>query len=374
MRRLCILAPLALFLATGCGHVVARPTVMARAERLGRSPASIEAARLAPEAYASAEKLRRDAEGAYLGGDPVGAQILSEHAIAAYEHALVLARLARASESARRTGAQLASAERSLAQIEEELGRTTASSNDIEARIKVARDAVPLAPVGRADWGRDHARLAASRSLGLDSTLLCAAARMLAPATSGLEQAEAAAADLQRRLVERPSPAPIELAMRARAGCLAALAGARRQASATSSVGKADMLLSELSAIGASLEGLEPQRDERGVIVTLRSPSDGTGLAPRLAEPIRAIAGVAKAHPDFPILVVVHGASGRKDEIAREHVQGGLVAKALADAGASPDRVEVREAGAAHLVVSPKSPSAGERNGRIEIVFVDPGG
>src|SRR5882757_9423847 len=58
-----------------------------------RSPAAQTAASLAPEAFAHAEKIRRQADEAYQQGDLSGAQVLAEHAVAAYQHALVLARI-----------------------------------------------------------------------------------------------------------------------------------------------------------------------------------------------------------------------------------------------------------------------------------------
>jgi hypothetical protein len=357
--------------AAGCGHAAMRPTAMAQADTLRQTPASIEAARLAPQAYANAEKIRREAERAYESGDPAGAQILSEHAIAAYEHALVLGRLARAADSVRRTSASLASAERSLSEVEEELARATASFSDIEARIKVVRDALPLTPVGRADAGRDQARLAASRSLGLDARLMCAAAKMLAPQTPGIDQAQAAVDELDRRIAAHPFPAPIDLAMRARAGCLSVLVRARRPGGATSSIGKADALLSDLSSEGARVPGIDPLRDERGVVVTLRGVSDPTG---RAHEPIATLARLAQAHPEFPVQVVVHGQSSRADEIARQRALGAAIAKTMQDGGVAPGRLEVQAAGAAHPVIAPRTPAAAERNSRVEIVFVDPGG
>jgi hypothetical protein len=372
MRRTVIGALFALFLATGCGHVAVRPTAMAQAENLRQTPAAQDAARLAPQAYASAQKLQRDAERAYDAGDPTGAEILSEHAIAAYEHALALARLSRASDSARRAGASLSAANRSLAEIEEELSRATASFNDIETRLKTIHDAMPLASVGRADWGRDQARLSASRSLGLDARLLCAAARMLKSEVAGLGEAQAAVEDLERRLAVRPNPAPIDPAMRARAACLGVLVRARREAGATSSTGKADELLSDLSSEGARLGGIETMRDERGVIVTLRGLSGAAGLGQPLAEPLRTLARIAASRPDFPVQIVVHGQSSRPEEMARERTLGQVVSKSLANAGAPPERLEVQAAGAAHPVAA--SGAATDRNSRVEIVFVDPGG
>ena len=367
-------APLALLAAAGCTSQTIRPPAMAEANRLGQAPSLQAAAQLAPEAYASARKLQRAAERSYRDGDLGAAQFLSENAIAAYEHALVLTRLARANVAAGQARASLAAAEQTLAHIEEEYQRITALSDDLEMRIKVVREAVPTAQVGPGTPARDQARLVASRSLALDAKLLCAAAKMLAPDVAGLAEAQASVDDLERRLSARPHPAPIESAMRTRAGCLSVLTVARRPAGATSSIGRADELLSQVSAMAAQIDPaqaeLSPLRDERGVVVTLRGPA----LAQREAEQIRALGRVAQAHPEFPVQVVVHGRATSKDDLARQRAQGDRIARALVEAGARAERVQVQEAGTAHPLAAAGSASAAERNERTEIVFVDPGG
>src|SRR5439155_1677628 len=160
---------------------------MVEADVVRRAPAAQTAASLAPEAFAHAEKIRREAEDAYQNGDLSGAEILGERALAAYQHALVLARIAFASDTANR------------------------------ARV------------------------------------------------------------------------------------------ARRPAGATSSVGKSDELLSEVSAMG----GLSPMRDDRGVVVTLRELFAASQLTREGRDRLVALGRVAQSHADFPVQVVVH-ATGAK--------------------------------------------------------------
>jgi outer membrane protein OmpA-like peptidoglycan-associated protein len=323
---------------------------------------------LAPEAMAHADKLRRDAETAYGNGDLAGAQILSERAIVAYQHALVLVRVARATDTANRARLALQAAEQTLAQVEGEQKRVSAQADDIELRIKVIKDAVPLAATGPGDPAREQSRLTSSRSLALDARLLCGAARMLAPETPALTEAQATSEELDKRLAAGPRVAPIETAMRARSQCLSALTTARRTAAAASSVGKSDQLLAELSAMGS----LAPTRDDRGVVVTVRNVFGGADLTSNGREQIGALGRVAQAHPDFPVQVVVHSAA--KGKTADERKKGDVVAKALSEAGAKGDRVAVEAAGAAHPVLDPSTTRNPTRSERIEIIFVDPGG
>jgi hypothetical protein len=349
---------------------------MAEAESVRQSSAAQTAAALAPEAFAHAEKLRRDAEAAYQSGDLSGAQMLAERALAAYQHELVLARIARASETANRATLALRASEQSLAQSDGEQRRVSAQADDLEMRIKVIKDANPIVSAGPTDGAREIARLSAARSLGLDARLLCAAARMLAPETPSLAAAQQVVADLDKRLSTQPRPAPIEAAMRARAQCLAVLTAARRPAGNTSSLGKSDQLLSELSAVG----GLSPVRDDRGVVVTLRKIFAADQLSKEGREQVEALGRVAQAHAEFPLQVVVHaagsksGAGAGKGPALPDRQRGETIAKVLSDAGAASDRILVEAAGTAHPAIDPTIASDPGRNERIEIIFVDPGG
>jgi outer membrane protein OmpA-like peptidoglycan-associated protein len=345
---------------------------MADADRV-RAGAATQATELAPEAMAHADKLRRDAENAYASGDLAGAQILSERAIVAYQHALVLVRVARATDIANRAGLALQAAEQTLAQTEGEQKRVSAQADDVELRIKVIKDAVPLAATGPGDPAREQARMASSRSLALDARLLCGAARMLAPESPALTEARATSEELDKRLSTGPRIAPIETAMRARSQCLTALTVARRTAGATSSIGKSDQLLAELSTMG----GLAPMRDDRGVVVTVRNVFEAAQLTSDAREQLGALGRVAQAHPDFPVQVVVHstGAKGKTAQSREdERKRGDTVAKALAEGGAPSERIAVEAAGSAHPVLDPGVSKNPQRSERIEIIFVDPGG
>jgi outer membrane protein OmpA-like peptidoglycan-associated protein len=339
---------------------------------VGATPGGKTAATIAPEAYAHAEKLRADAEIAYRNGDRIAAQTLAERAIAAYQHALVLSRVAIAAETTNRARLVLEQAEQSLAQHEAEYKRISAHADDLELRVNVIKDAMPIMPVGPSDGPREAARWSAARSLALDARLLCVGARMLAANAQGLVEAQAALADLDRRMQGQARPAPVEPAMRCRAQCLAALTAARRSVSATSTVGRSDELLAELSAMGS----LAPLRDDRGVGVTLRGLFAEGQLTKEGKERLEALGRVAKAHPDFPVQVVVHAAAGRRgrEDLTEGRQRGDTVAQALMRGGATEEKIWIEPAGSAHPVLDPPLTRDVRRNERVEIIFVDPGG
>jgi hypothetical protein len=342
---------------------------MAEAARVGQTPSAREASELAPDAIAHAEKLRRDAEAAYAADDLAGANLLSERAIVAYEHAAVLARLARATARLRTAEAALATSTDEAQRTEADSKRLFAEADDLEMRTKVVRDASPV-PVSRPTDGiRDAARMASARSLAVDARLLCASAKLLGAESKELAAAQASVDDLVHLLSIKGRPAPIDEASRARASCLAALTAVRRSAGRESAIGRSDQLLAELSASG----DVAPSRDDRGVVVTLHDSVNGSAVASSAEARLKALGHVAAAHPAFPILVTVHDVLPGSAEAAQRQ-RGDLVAKALVAAGAAADKVAVVLAGSAKPLIDPKLAKEAKRNERIEIVFVDPGG
>lgn len=409
-RRLASVAALGALVAA-CAPIP-RPTVLDELEHVRAGAVAAESKRHAPGAFARAEKLRAEALAALERKDQSGAQILGEQAVAAHAHAHALSRVARAEAAEAEAKAQGSTGEASLAGLEAEQARVAAEVDALDMRIKVARDAQPVVPSGKADPDREKARLAAARSLALQARLLCGAARLLiapaqpagaqaasAPAgdaqpagaqaggaqpdnvalVAQLDEATAAIKKLDADLAEtvgaaRAIPAPIDQASRARAGCLAALTAARRAATpVTRAPGAGDALLAELSAAGT----WSPVRDDRGVVITLRGLFAGNALTKAGEARLRELARVAAAHPSFPVAVVVHT---DRDVSAREEpawaARAEAVVRALGSAqgaGASPTSQPIAPflAGSAAPVVDPRG-SERARNARVEIVFVTP--
>jgi len=343
-----------------------RLRIMREVDAVRAGAAAKEAEQFAPQAFAHAEKLHEQAEKAHVDDDRAGAQILSEHALAAFNHAFILARLAKAQRRLAVAEGELADAQKLLQALDGEQQKVAAEADDLEMRIKVIQDALPLVPNEPASPEREKARWDAARALAMQAQLLCAATRLIDPDSSGSGERTQALAGLDQALAERSAAAPIDEAIRLRSACLRSLTLARRPAARKApAAGQADELLAQLSKAG----NLNPFRDDRGVVVVLRGVASAAGkLTPAGAERLAMLGRTAKAHPAFPVLVVVHsarGGPGRNDSARAE-----AVTKALEEAGAPT--VEARVAGDAQPVVDRKRKGAAERNARIEIVFVSP--
>ncbi|HEX7622516.1 MAG TPA: hypothetical protein VF400_03015, partial [Anaeromyxobacteraceae bacterium] len=141
MRKLVALLALAL----GACAPPPRPAILDEADRTRTTAAAREAEVLAPQAFLAAEKLRKDAARAFDEGDRAGSQILAEQALAAYLHASVLARLAKADDRLVKTAARTEGVSREVAALEEKQRRVAAEADDIELRVRVQRDALPVA-------------------------------------------------------------------------------------------------------------------------------------------------------------------------------------------------------------------------------------
>jgi len=356
------LALVAAMLVVSCASAP-RPRVMGQVDGASQSAQARESAKLSPQAHAHAEQLKRQSEEAYEAGDTAAAQILAEHALAAYSHAFVLARLVRAEQELAVARTDLAKAKTTLSDLDEKQRRVAAEADDLELRVKVAQDALPLVPNAPTSPERERARLDAARALTSQARLLCTAARLLDAKAAELTQELTRVAELEAALAKPLKTAPIDDAVRLRSACLRHLTLARRPATrAAPGAGAADALLAELSQGGE----LHPFRDDRGVVVTLRGLFGNKGALTADAQKLLTRLGrVAKAHPEFPVLVVIHSAKTAAAEEAKQSVSA-----ALTSAGAT--KVETANAGSAQPVVDPGRPGSGARNERVEIVFVAP--
>jgi len=340
-----------------------RPEVMREVDAARASAAVQAAAKNAPQAYAEAELRRTQAEQAFSEDKPASAQILSEQALAAYTRATVQARLTRARAALADEQARLAKATALQADLDAQQQRFLLEAEALETRLKVARDAQPLPVNQPASAEREQARLAAVKALLSQAKLLCMAARLLEPNRESVGPMLSKLEDLNGKL--RAPPAPIDDAVAARSGCLKELTLARRPATQKNpAAGTADALLSELSA-----SSLLPFRDDRGVVVTLRALFNAKDqLNSEASSQLDTLAKVAKAHPEFPLLAVVHVARGNAS--TRDATQAAAIADALRKSGAP--RVAAETAGSSLPVLDPARPGASERNARIEVVFISP--
>lgn len=380
MKRLGVVA---FVLSLAACAPVPKPPVFAEVDAVHANPASADARKLAPTAYAHADKLRAEARAAFDAGDTAGSQILAERALAAYEHALVYARIARAEAEAKDADTALAASQAELATLDSEQARVAAEVTALEARIRVSKDAQPIVASGQTAGEREVARLAAARSLVLEAKMLCTGARLLMPSipegsappvgapTRSALVTQLDEADLfvtkTNESIAAGGPAPIDLATRARAACLSTLTNMRRSmTSATRAPGGGDALLGEISATRL----FSPSRDERGVVVTIRDVFSGDKLTPTASQRIEALGRIAKANRGFPIAAVVHQ---EKEPATKDDAAAKARADALSGAfrAAGVASINVLEAGTAAPVVDPRSAER-KRNARVEIVFITP--
>ncbi|HXX67009.1 MAG TPA: hypothetical protein VEK07_07505 [Polyangiaceae bacterium] len=363
---------------------------MDEVERARSSEVARDGARFAPEEYARAERERALSRQAHAAGDDVAANLHAEHALAAYQHAAVVARLSRAASEQSEAQTLLDQATAQLASINAERAKLEHEADDLDQRARAVRERLIPATSASTTAEREAARTTAARSLVAGARLLCGAARLMKPDADGLAAATSDISVLEGRLEGSPARStpgalaagavsssspppllPIDDAARARARCLELLASARRDRDrVVDGASGADGLLAELSASG----GWDPVRDERGVVVTLWGGYRGTDLVEPAATKLTALGRIASAHPAFALQVVVHDATpaargGSGDLDAR---RGEVAVQALVAGGASPSRIDVEAAGTHLPIADPSDARQRLRNDRLEVVFVGP--
>jgi flagellar motor protein MotB len=356
----------------GCAAGPMRVAAIDELERVRAAPIATESATVAPEAFARAEAERALALQAHAAGDDTLAMILADHAIAAYQHALVVVRLAKATTERADAQKSLDDASTQVHELEAQRVDLDRQATELEQRVQIARQRILPAESAQASGSREAARLVAARSMAVEARMLCGAARLVSPEAPGLTEAEADRVKVDGALEKAAHPVPIDDAARARVECLDALTRARRAhvdapgAGDVHDEGHADLLLAELSATGK----WDPSRDERGVVVTLRDVFRGKELASGVAEKLQELGRVAAAHPDFAVQVVVHDAEPPAAKDDGDSKRAEAATKALVDGGAAAARIDTELAGARAPVVDPADRKLRPRNERVEIVFV----
>ncbi len=374
--------PAAIILAAvaglGCRSGTIRVTSLDEVERIRASPAFQGLGSRAAEVLARAERERDTARAAHAAGDDTAANLHAEWAMAAYEHALAVARLSTAVS-------ELADAQKSLDDAtaqEQPLAASRAKleleAEDLERRAQTARQQLPPDHGGDSSEDREAARRSSARSLSVEARLLCGAALLVEPDTAGVADAEGAIEKLDAGLANHalrdrqdhhegdpdPGATVVDEAGAARARCLRVLTRARR--SAGDDGGRADALLSELSASG----GWDPTRDERGVVVTLRGAFQGTKLTGEGEAKLASLGRVASSHPGFAVQVVLHDAQSPSAKDDGDAQRSTAVVKALLSGGAPAAHVKAELAGTGAPLVDPSNPKLRIRNERLDVVFV----
>lgn len=331
------------------------------AQQASKGPTAVSARPLAPQAVDEADAFLKLAQKAREDGDDVAAALYAERAIAGYQRAAMLARVARATTdlaAATQDGDKADAERRALIAQRAEADR---QGDELEKKFFIARELRAPSNAGPADPGREAARLSAAKSLALGAHLLCGAARLVDPQTDGLKAQEDKLAELEKKLETSPKPAPIDDAARARAECLGMLTKARRAHPVSAQQGQAaDPLLAELSAAGS-----EPVRDERGIVVTIRDVFAGNALSKDGETKLKTLGRVAGAHPAVAVQVVVHDSTpqppGQRAQLASAAIVAG---------GGKVDKVAAENGGTRAPIVDPADAKNRGRNARVEVVFI----
>jgi hypothetical protein len=375
-------APMAVLTAAvalgACGGAPAHVAALDDLERVRSSAGAREGAQLAPEAYAHAEQESDLAREAHASADDVAATLHAQRAVAAYDHALTIGRLARATTELADAQKALDDATTQAASLDASRTALGREAEELEQRVRIARERLLPASSAAATPEREAARVVAARSLAMQGRLLCAAARLVAADAAGLADAESEIAALEQRPAKGQRQATIDDAARVRAHCLDVLTRARR-AAGEDDAGAADALLAELSAAG----GWDPSRDERGIAVTLRDAFRGADLTGPAAARLKELGRIAAAHPPFTVQVVVHdaqaaaaavdaivGSVATRSNDTTDARRAEAAVQALVSGGAPASGVRAELAGARVPIVDPSDPKTRGRNERLEVVFV----
>jgi hypothetical protein len=360
-----LLAGMCAGVLVACGGAVMQVAALDDMERVRAGTGTRDAAALAPEAYARAEQERRIALGEHAAGDDVGAVLHAQRAVAAYDHALTVVRLARATAELADAQKTLGDATTQVQGIEGSRQQLEREATALEERLRLSRERLLPASSAAASVAREEARRVAARSLALEARLLCDAARLVVADADGVADAEGELTKLQGRLALRP--APIDDAARLRARCLDVLTRARRASG--DDAGASDALLTELSAAG----GWDPVRDERGVVVTLHGVFQGQDVTHDASKKLNDLGRVAAAHPGFALQVVVHDALPPKTPDETDARRAGVAIQALVAGGAAAGRIRAELAATWAPLVDARDAREQTRNERLDVVFVASG-
>jgi hypothetical protein len=387
----------------GCAAIPA-PHILTEIDDVAKAPSAVEAKTYAPSAFAAAEKLRTEAHDALQHDRQAHAQFLAEQALAAYAEASALARVARAERRFEEADLKRQASDKELAGLKAEVDRAQADVEGVETQLKVVRDAVPITPSGPASPEREAARKDAARALLMQGKLLCTAAHIFADAQSGsppklpsappqakdspdavpddirkdLAAAEGDLSQLETTLAGTGTT-PIDLATRTRAACLSLLGRSRRAAARPSNDATkqatdgsdSDKLLGELSAFASKTGGsLDPERDERGIVVTVRPVFEGENVTAGAKARLEDLDRVAAAHPTFGVALVLHadGPTKRGDD---DKVAARVATVARLFQSVPKDRLVTLSAGNFLPVVDPHGQDRA-KNARLEVIFIPP--
>lgn len=364
MKRVLLLA-LLLTLPVGCPRAP-KPVVFAQIDREREKPNVVAAKDGSPTLYGKAEALKNKAEAAWSAGDTASAELLGQHALAAYAHAAATARLTVATIKQSKDSARLAKASEQLTADEAARIDVDREADRLEAEVAIRREALAPAVSGKTDAAREAARWVATRANLAVADALCTGAELLAPKAKGVAEAKKILGDVVTKAKNEKDPAPIDSSTRARAFCLKALTNARSLMVAGGGA-NGDALMKEIADAGVA-----SARDERGVIATLPASAFEPGTSKLTAAgktQLDALGKIAKTRSTWALVIVVHAAPGKLDA-PRDTARAKMTLDALTAAGADGARIATSTPGATLLAHDPKDPKSTPKNERVEVIFV----
>lgn len=359
------LVPLVLMLGlAGCASHTP-PQSIAEADGVARSPAAAQAKELAPQATGVADQLLQKAHELDKNGSSEEAGVVAEEAMAAYAEAFALTRAARADLRIEQSKQALTAEKIRLAELEAAQARAAHEADAFELRARVALDKETVVDVDALTPERARARRQAAIQLASEAHLLCVSAVLLGRQSEGLTRAQHDLGALEHDLGVGSAQADVyPRAAASRTACLTELTLTRRpRVQAAPDAAGSDRLLSDLAATGAVFAF----RDDRGVVVNLRAPTNRDGQITETTRTIlELLARTSKQHAAYPLLVVGHSATAADAKNAETAAQ--TVARALAEYGAPAKAIET--VGPKQPVVDPRVAGAASHNARVEVIFV----
>ena len=325
----------ALALLVGCGGAAVSGVHAADVEAVRSRAIGGGATTGAPLALAAGDAARARAKTYRDNNDITSAGIEDDRAIALTRASAAERMLATAKSDQTRAREQLA-----IAISEREKAEKVAEDYEQKAKVLdslAAPDGTSKSPE------REAARTEAAKSFRAQAQLLCSAAALLGTDTKlgdeRLREAQAA-------------PRDIDLATQARATCLSVLTQGRRAAG--DKPGHPDALLSELS----SAKHWDVVRDERGVVVTLRSVFSGNTVAKPTTEALSELGRVAAAHALYKVQIAHFGEqpSAARKTALEDSLKGASLPTTIISVGDA----------------LPVSRDRSARNERLEVVFIHP--
>lgn len=329
-----------------------RPALLSEADAVSKSASALEAKQLAPGAYLRGEKLRQEASAAADHGKTPLAEVRAERAIVAYSHGQILSRISKAEQRLVAAKAELYEAQTKATALEGRRVTVAAELTSLDNEVLVEQEAEAIADSKATTPDREAARKRAAKTALTQARLLCVTAQLLGADKAAVDGALQTVTTLEAQLDRNPSPMPLNESVKARSACQEQVTLVRRPARvAAPQSDAADRLYLSLSEAGHT-----PNRDERGIVVTLpTNVADAT---------VRDLARLAVANEQTPLLVVVHRLKGEPSAKDATHA----VAKLLTDAGVKT--VHTESAGSRLPITQGLDPAKQKLNERTEVVFV----